>query len=380
MFNNLKLINKAFDYIINEEKKLNYEYEPHFEEHDENWKRHLFFFELKKDFIKDVTEFGFCPYIQKPCEEQRRDKNIMRFQKIDNFVRTDYIKNIYKKITANTNRKIKREKSLSPKRAKFTLILKKNNSMKDIGHIAHINKLNNDNNTFLSKIYNKIKIRKREINNLKLGKNILNVNKNIKQNNDNIENLLGKKSNKNEDGQMEDESFIYEPDKSNMKYNNFYALNREKSKDTNNKDDSLSNSSNNNKNEDNNKDYNSYEMVNGEIKKKGWKMTTSLEGDKLFRNLKGSFTFHKNIDNHKNYIPASMARTNKIIINNNKIGKSILKSNSTKLKLNKNNSGKNGKMNIFCKKIENNSKKKDKKYKLFFHVRKYKKDFLQNDF
>ena len=47
---------------------------------------------------------------------------------------------------------------------------------------------------------------------------------------------------------MEAESFIYEPDKNHMKYNYFYALNREKSKDTNNKDDSLSNSSNNNNN------------------------------------------------------------------------------------------------------------------------------------
>ena len=332
MFNNLKLINKAFDYIINEEKKLNYEYEPHFEEHGENWKRHLFFFELKKDFIKDVTEFGFCPYIQKPCEEQRRDKNIMRFQKVDNFVRTDYIKNLYKKITANTNRKIKREKSLSPKRTKLTLIVKKNKSMKDIGQT---NKFNYENNTFLSKIYTKIKKRKREINNLKLGKNInLNLNKNIvKQNTANIDNLLGKKSNKNEDGQMEAESFIYEPDKSHMKYNNFYALNREKSKDTNNKDDSLSNSSNTNNNENNdNKDSNSLELLNGEIKKKGWKMTTSLEGDKLFRNLKGSFPLHKNVDNHKNYNPEIMARTNKIIINS-KVGKGILKNNFTGLKL-----------------------------------------------
>ena len=43
----------------------------------------------------------------------------MRFQKANNFVRTNYIKNLYKKIIANTNRKIKREKSLSPKRTKL---------------------------------------------------------------------------------------------------------------------------------------------------------------------------------------------------------------------------------------------------------------------
>ena len=160
-----------------------------------------------------------------------------------------------------------------------------------------------------------------------------------------------------------------------MKYNNFYALNKEKSKDTNNKDDSVSNSSKNNEdNDSNNKDSNSFEMINGEIKKKGWKMTTSLEGDKLFRNLKGSFLLHKNIDNHKNNNPASMIRTNKVIINSNRIGKGILKNNFTKFRLNKNHSGKNSKSNIFCKKKENNGINNDRKFKLFFHVRKYKNE------
>ena len=113
-------------------KKINYEFEPHFEKEDDTWKRHLFFFELKKDFIKDVTEFGFCPYIQKPCSEQRKDKNIMRFKKVDNFARTDYIKNLYKKITANNFKKNVKQNSVSPEKTKNNFVFKKNNSMKEI--------------------------------------------------------------------------------------------------------------------------------------------------------------------------------------------------------------------------------------------------------
>ena len=80
MFNSIKILDKAFDYLNNEERKLNYEYDPRSEKKDESWKRHLFFFELKKDFIKDIQEFGFCPYIEKPYENTKVD------------IKPDYIK------------------------------------------------------------------------------------------------------------------------------------------------------------------------------------------------------------------------------------------------------------------------------------------------
>ena len=43
MFNSIKLLDKAFEYLNNEERKLNYEYDPLSEKKDESWKRHLFF-------------------------------------------------------------------------------------------------------------------------------------------------------------------------------------------------------------------------------------------------------------------------------------------------------------------------------------------------
>jgi hypothetical protein len=370
MFNSLKIINKAFDYLEEEEKKINYEYEPHFEKEDDTWKRHLFFFELKKDFIKDVTEFGFCPYIQKPCREQRNDKNIMRFQKVDNFVRTDYIKNLYKKITSNTLKPIIKQKSISPQKSKYTFILKKNKSMKDISY----NNKSNNKNTFLSRIYTKLKNREIEINILKNNKN-LNSNKILKKNIENNDIVVYKKTNKNEEGQVEAESFIYEPEKSNIRYNNYYKSNNNDNYEDYNKEESLSNKINNNNNalSSNNKST-SYDMRNIENKRKGWKMTTSLEGVKYYRNLKSSFPLHEYLNNNKQF-NGTFFRENKIKAKTSKFKEDKLKKSFSNIKL-KNKSGKINKSNICYKKITSQNKKKsnNKMYKLFFHLRKLKND------
>ena len=59
MFNNIILIDRAFNKLYEAEKKINYEFEPIYNRENKNWKRNLFFKELKKDFIKDLKEFGF---------------------------------------------------------------------------------------------------------------------------------------------------------------------------------------------------------------------------------------------------------------------------------------------------------------------------------
>ena len=280
----------------------------------------------------------------------------MRFRKVDNYVRADYIKNLYKKITSNNFNNAKRQKSVSPRKAKYSLILKKNNSMKDINFK---NKLKNS-STFLSQIYSKIKNRKREINNLKL-------NQNIKQSAENTENLVTKKSSKNDDREIEAESFIYEPEKSRIKYNNYYELVKERNEELNDKDDSISNIANNKNNQI------SYEMNNGENKKAGWRMTTTLDNVKLFRNLKGSFPLHKNIDNHNNdFIRASYLSNKKISHNKFRVEN---RNSLSSVRINKSPLGKVNKSKIYYKKNGLNGKVKivnDKKYKLFSHLRKMK--------
>ena len=357
MFNSLKILNKAFDYIKEEEKKLYYEFEPHFDKEDDTWKRHLFFFELKKDFIKDVTEFGFCPYIQKPCEEQRRDKNIMRFKKADNFKRTDYIKNLYRKITSNAKCKME---SNSPLKVKKTLILKKTKSMKNIKY----NKRLNNKNSFLSNFYNKINKKRKELNKLKLNQN-MNLNKNIDIN----DNTTNQKINKFDEGQADIESFIYEPEKGHLRYNNVYRPNRESFEKYNKKDDSISEYATNNKNDiPNNNKAILYNTNNGEIKKNGWKLTTSLEGTKYYRKINGEIPYNKNIFNNNNNMNGfSFLETNK----NNKICDNYLKKNSKSNKLYKSHSGKLEKNNSLYKKVvkKDNKKYSNRNFRLFNHVR-----------
>ena len=98
LINNLKLINKAFDLLKNEEEKTNYCYEPMFPKKNKEWKRHFNFCELKKDFIKEINDYGFSPYFHKTCEEQLKNKIILKFSKKKDYNYTKYIKKINKYI------------------------------------------------------------------------------------------------------------------------------------------------------------------------------------------------------------------------------------------------------------------------------------------
>ena len=179
MFNNIILIDRAFNKVYEAEKKINYEFEPIYNRENKNWKRNLFFKELQKDFIKDVTEFGFYPYLPKACDEQQKIKNISRFSKIDNFSKLDYIKSLYKKINSdeaeqessnmnNSNKQTYKRNSLTMrvKMNKYKSILdsdhKKNKKiflLKQVSNplfqekmgIKHLNEMNQRNKNFFAK-------------------------------------------------------------------------------------------------------------------------------------------------------------------------------------------------------------------------------------
>ena len=366
MFNSIKILDKAFDYIYEEEKKLNYEYDPrNNNKEDDTWKRHLFFFELKKDFIKDVGEFGFCPYIKQPYDEQRKDKKILKYLKPGNVSRTDYIKNLYKKITINNINK-KNQKSLSSKRIRYTLAKKnKNKSAKVINY----NKLNNR-NTFLSSIYNKINKTKKENNNLKLNKDLNNIN--LKSNIENNDNITYRK-NKNEDKQNKSDSFIYEPEKNNPKYNNYYyKSNKGKYENTNIKDESSSSDSTNNKNAKKVIFLNDKNNSNAEFNKKGWRMTTSLDAANYFKNMKGLIEISKNLKNNGD-IPIHLSDKKN---NNNKSRKYTLRKSISNYSINRDSKGDiiyNYSLNkMMNKKIT--KKSNDKIYKLFLNIKRIKKE------
>ena len=100
IINNLKLINKAFDLLKNEEEKINYCYEPIFPKKEKEWKRHFNFYELKKDFVKEINDYGFCPYFHKIWEEQIKNKIILKFSKKKDYNYAKYIKKINKYINS----------------------------------------------------------------------------------------------------------------------------------------------------------------------------------------------------------------------------------------------------------------------------------------
>ncbi len=351
MFNSIKILDKAFDILNYEERKLNYEYDPRSAKKDESWKRHLFFFELKRDFIKDIKDFGFCPYIQKPYDEQRKDKNIMKYTRKGNLSRTDYIKNLYKKITNNSNND-KNNKIISSRRMKYALSPRKNNSMKDSNYKVGNTKNIKNKNTFLMEIYNKIN-HKNQNNNMKF-KKLLNSSK---ANVDNTELLNHMKYNKN-DNSHDENSFIYEPETSNQRYNDnyFYKAYKEKNNNTNNKNDSSSDNdseiSTSNKNMILLNDKSTlYSNAKNEVKKNGWRMTTSMETGQFLKSSKVLFSNTKNFSKYKNekINKNKKYKLKRSISNINIIPKSIIN----------NNSG-------------NRKKYHEKSYRLFSHLKKMK--------
>jgi hypothetical protein len=219
----------------------------------------------------------------------------MKFIKKGNISRTDYIKNLYKKITNNSNNN-NNNKLLIAKRTKYTLSPKKNNSMKDLNY--KLGNTNNKNkNAFLLEIYNKINY-KNQTNNIKF-KKLLNSSK---SNVDNTEFLNHKKNNKNDDSHDEN-SFIYEPETGNQRYNDnyYYKAYKEKYDNTNNKNESSSDNSTSNRNMIflNNKST-IYNNAKNEVKKNGWRMTTSMETGRFQKSSKVLFSDSKNFSKYKN--------------------------------------------------------------------------------
>ena len=90
--NNIDAINAAFYLLDKKEAKINYYYEPRFSKKEKDWKRCYIINELKTDFIKDVNNFGFSPFIELSFKEQIKNKNIMKYFNFNNYDFSQYIK------------------------------------------------------------------------------------------------------------------------------------------------------------------------------------------------------------------------------------------------------------------------------------------------
>ena len=140
--NNLKLVNKAFELLKEKEDKINYYYKPNYIQKNKNWKRHLNFSEIKKDFIKDIIDYGFSPYNKQTSDEQMKNKILKNLFKERNH---DYSKHI-KKLNIFMNKKLTNNKYK----------LKENNKIKDI-EMKKIPKIKEyKNKSFLGGLYKHI--------------------------------------------------------------------------------------------------------------------------------------------------------------------------------------------------------------------------------
>ena len=152
MNSNLNSIINEINILKKEEAKVNYYFEPMYTKKNKNWKRHLIFFELRQDFIKDVTDYGFSPYIAKTYSEQKDNKNILRFCKSQDYGFSDYLKKIHK---PNRFEEALKNDNTKEKNIKFLdRILESNKRKKEI--MNKIIMINQKNNNFLCKIYDKL--------------------------------------------------------------------------------------------------------------------------------------------------------------------------------------------------------------------------------
>ena len=148
MKGNLKYILNEMSLLKKEEAKINYYFEPIYKKENKYWKRHLNFSELKQDFTKDIINYGFSPYLPKTYQEQKENKNIMRYSKSQNYGYSSYIKKIYED---NSKKDIYKENLI-----KFYNRILDSNKRKE-EKFKRILKIKCDkNNTFLSRIYNKL--------------------------------------------------------------------------------------------------------------------------------------------------------------------------------------------------------------------------------
>ena len=90
--NNLDAILSSFYLLNKKNEKINYYYEPRFTKKNKDWKRSYIINELEKDFKKDVMNYGFSPYIENNYNEQKKDKNIMKYFYVEHYNFSDYIK------------------------------------------------------------------------------------------------------------------------------------------------------------------------------------------------------------------------------------------------------------------------------------------------
>ena len=211
--NNLEAILSAFHVLNKRNEKLNYFYEPRFKRKSKDWKRCYIINELENDFKKDVMNYGFSPYIENEFNEQKKDRNIMKYFYVEKYNFSNYIKKMNYLI--HNKSKVKENKNQN-------FIDKVNNSyqyksMKDKKNFPKIAPKTSQ-NLSVSNI-----LKERDYHSKSNPTDLKSLSKIVKFNRDNLaeENKMGKKKLNNNDN---DSSFNYDEESTNKNFeeiNNF---------------------------------------------------------------------------------------------------------------------------------------------------------------
>jgi hypothetical protein len=88
------LLQKQLDHIEHRNNNINFSYEPRIlsNKTTSRLKRHVYFDDLRKDFIDELSLFGFTPFIPRTFQEQQTDPGIKQFKKkIFNYGFNNYV-------------------------------------------------------------------------------------------------------------------------------------------------------------------------------------------------------------------------------------------------------------------------------------------------
>lgn len=90
---NIICLSKQFDILTKKESAIKFLFEPQMAKQNPSWKRHIYFNELKYDFMCEISAYGFSPYIHQTFDSQRQNKRIMMYQSQKfNYNLIDYIR------------------------------------------------------------------------------------------------------------------------------------------------------------------------------------------------------------------------------------------------------------------------------------------------
>lgn len=76
----MSIVCNKWDKLKSIENFINYKYEPHAVKFMKKWHRHIYFKDFKNEFIKELTTYGFSPFVHEDYLSQRRNPNIMKYK------------------------------------------------------------------------------------------------------------------------------------------------------------------------------------------------------------------------------------------------------------------------------------------------------------